>query len=209
MDSWKNKLSFLCPQGVSVPIKGTDVKFFAFPVNVAFKLRDMKKPLAEAFVHLSGAKKGDVDYEENTIQTPDGAFQRKISTNAVDPSVLKMRDDKKIKAIEDVVDMVFDNQALLRDCICSSMREIFPEPKEYPSPAELFEYLGMDALPDIFKGLVEANRKILGPFSDLFIQMMNNKMDQLKDNLKKTVEEDLQEEGQEGSQKPGKDLKKV
>lgn len=205
MSKWKQSLSFLSPQHVSVPINGNDVKFYAFPVNIAYKLKNLAKPLAEAFTHLQGQKKGDLSYSENMIQDKEGNVRRDVQTQAVAIEILKMRDDKKIEAIETLTNMIFGNEELIRDCICSSMREVFPDPKDYPSPNELFEFIGMDSVSSILKGVVEANRKILGPFSDSLIQMMNQKLDQLSNSWQMTANEDSQEVKQEAPQ----DLTKV
>lgn len=167
---WKEKLSFVSPQGEDHEVApGVVLTFYPVSVAAAFKLRKAGKLLVKALSYFFADNGRDSDTIIRKIKSPDTESSEE---NYLAPKVelAKLRQEQKDKAIEDLIDAITEpeNMAMVGLLIMDSLRDVFPRDKkrEWPPGSEFIESMEVTQIVPYIVGLAKANKKVLGPLAD-------------------------------------------
>ena len=175
MSKWTDKASFISPRFEEHAIDGVTLRFYPVSVGLAFKLRDLAKPVAAAMAVLFADEKRDQGTVNRTIpsefKNADGsvAMGSEFIMEPSAPSVIEKRTDRRSKAVADAIDALTcdSSRLLLGEIIMDSLRDEFPRgSKDNPPVAEFMSQLSCTALPQLLLGVVKANKEVLGPLGE-------------------------------------------
>ncbi len=172
--AWKERLSFLTPHYETAPVAGTDQHFYPISLGLAFRLRDIGKPLAKALSVLFADRShdtGTVDRQVSSTQRDaqgNVIYDRETILEPISDKLAALRVEQRSKAIEDLIEAVTsdNNLGVLGDLIVDSLRDLFPrEAKDNPKGLDLLKDpdVNMAVLRDMILGMAKANRQVFDP----------------------------------------------
>lgn len=164
------KLAFLSSK-LAKPIKhevqGTELEFYPMSGKAAAGLRLMAPKIGQAVeVFTSDRSKDTSQSTSSYTSVSDGTTTEDSQNEAASLDTLKWRTEQRQSAIQELVDCLFssDMREALFNLIASCLR-IGPDNR--PTPEEFFDEVTVEALAETIVGCVKANKKVLGPFSEL------------------------------------------
>lgn len=165
--TWRDRLGFLSPKCVSHKV-GTgefeqSINFYPVSVRVAFRLKTMAKPLAQAINTLFSEGKNDTGQTTRTSVDPDGSRYEETVLEGVNPELAKYRDDRRDKAIAEIIEAFTDpkNQMVVSELLMDSMRDDFPRKPSAEDINGFIESLSVDVLMQMLMGVAKANFGVL------------------------------------------------
>lgn len=162
---WKDRLSFLKVAGLPVNINGEEILFFPLSTGALFRLESLSKEVALAFSVLFQDQRKDAAFIDRNAE---GKGSERIFEAASD-SVIAFRSKERREAIDRVVKELFraETQQIVADLLMDSMKDQFPDPKQRPPAKEFLNEIPVEVFTQMAKGLISANKGILGPFASL------------------------------------------
>ena len=163
---WQKKCTFLNPQqaGVEVDILGETVKFYPVSVGKLFELRAIAQPLAKSLMSLMTDTTNDSGVHRSTNE--EGGLEEAIMPPS--PELVEARARMQSQAIDGMVETFTskENLAIVGGVLVDSLRDIFePGADDNPPGVEFINSLDAPLLPLFLKGLVKANKGVLGDFA--------------------------------------------
>lgn len=169
-------------------VMGEEHRFYKVSVGHLLPWRNAIKNIAEAVALLFPDTASDKDFKQETIKdtAKDGHSEiTRLENAAAKFEIIQHRDNQKQEAAAKMVDVLADNMTVLANLIMDSMREDFPDRKTRPTANQFLEAMPVEAVFDMTKGLLQANRSILGPFEPLLEQAMTAAKEQAEQKLSK------------------------
>ena len=171
---------------ITQSVCGVDWKFWPLSVSGMYAFKSLYGPLGSAIVALTETRSTDTAsvFREvgDAVRDEDGKpimfgnrplRDTENSVEAISPELAKVRLSQREKAIGDVVEALMDDankESLARIVIDSTrLKEQLPELKDgaqCPPAKSLFDQIGLDAIPDLVKGIAKANKGVFGPLTE-------------------------------------------
>lgn len=171
---------------ITQSVCGVEWKFWPLSVSGMYAFKSLYGPLGSAIVALTESRSSDTAsvFREvgDAVRDETGKpimFGNKplrdteSSVEAISPELAKVRLSQREKAVADVVSAIMDDtnkEAFARIVIdCTRLSEQLPEMKEgmkCPPAKSLFDQIGLDAIPDLVKGIAKANKGVFGPLTE-------------------------------------------
>lgn len=162
-NAWKKNATFLSRNCVTCTVNGQDIDFYAVSPRVAFRLRGISRPLAQALTCLFEDKSKDTRRTMRDVtDTKEGVSSSETVIDAINADVLRERSAEREKAIDHLIGAFSEraNQLLLMEILWDSMRGVFgtaaPSEDELRALADDPE-LDVPTLIRLLKGVAAAN----------------------------------------------------
>lgn len=152
-DDWK---TFLIPSGITHEVNGHNLVFYPITLAMTTKLKQIGGDLAEALTTIFTSNQNDVTQVVSQDETV---------ISAIDPKLAEMRSNEKARAMRKAVETLLDskNAEVVGAVLIDSLRDMFPDRKKAPPPAEFIAHLSLPHLGEMVVGLLKANAGVLGP----------------------------------------------
>lgn len=163
------KILFSKPEPVVVEVLGEPQNFYPISVKTVTKLRGIARPVGQALATLFAGNEDLVTRKVDDQQGADKSLRRVTEIGAVNAEVVKERNRARQDAVSTLIDTLLSDPAsrILAEIIVDSMRDTFEKRPTMPSELDaIMEQIPADALPDIFKGIMEANKKLFAPLKE-------------------------------------------
>lgn len=165
--SWKDRLSFLSPKCIKHTIGEGEmsqaINFYPVSVRVAFRLKSMAKPLAQAISALFTRNRDDCRQMSRKFKDPGGEEGEETTVEAIDLALARYRDERRDKAIEQMIEAFADpqNQMIVAELLMDSMRDICPRNPTAEDLQQFIASLTVDTLFGMLTGVAKANFGVL------------------------------------------------
>ncbi|HUT78331.1 MAG TPA: hypothetical protein VM285_11620 [Polyangia bacterium] len=163
-------MSFLTPDPTPCEVAGRTINFYPVSVRMAFKLKDIGKPLAKAVQALMFTRR-DQDVKQDSeeyVNDQTGDFVKKHSVAPLTTELAEYRDKQKGESLDALVETLFADPSrdIIARLMIDSLRDEY-EPayrKNPPGPDvdTFFDDIDIAALRPMVLALAKANSKVFG-----------------------------------------------
>ena len=165
--SWKDKLTFLEPDGVEYEVDGKNIMFYPVSTGTLFEIKIIGKPLAKALAVLFDDKGRDFGSVNRNFHTADGKhLDSEVIIEPVSVEVASLRIKQRENSVESLIDALLDDKAkkVVGKLIVESMRDEW-DGVDPPPPIEFMNQVPGTALVPLLTGVAIANKGVLGPLA--------------------------------------------
>lgn len=166
-------VQFLKPKYITKKINGVDIKFYAIPARMLFKLQDVATPVLNSMIALFKDRSDDSGrvMQDFTAGAEAGS---KTEIMPVTLEIARYRDQHTHETLAKLISALTHPEAklILGELLMSSMREEFkPKPSGF-SDADILALVDapdfdVDTLTALLGGVLEASKGMLGPLGHL------------------------------------------
>lgn len=195
--TWKSKCTFLNPQQAAheVEVGGELLKFYPVSVGKLFELRAIARPMAKSLMSLMTDTANDSSVHRGIDE--DGNHVESIM--APTPELVEARARQQSKAIDELVETFTcsDNLGIVGGVLIDSLRDLFPAGGDVPPGIEFIQQLPSNLLPIFVKGLIAANKGVLGDFGGKATGLLDTVLGKVKAKADAMSEEEINKKEQE------------
>lgn len=184
--NWKSA-AFLTSNHIEHEVKGVKEKFYPVSVKMAFKIKTLAEPLANAVMAFFRSDSSQDTGTRETISPVEGTAlvaHQKV-TEPISLQLAQFRAAQFASAVKDLFQAGCseDTQKVLGELVMDSMKEYFGDQK--PTAEEFLAETPLDVLPDLIVGMVKANKGVFGPLA----LKVEKWIGEMKNGLAKTIAE--------------------
>lgn len=190
--SWRDKVTFLTPNYIEHPVGGEPQKFWPLSIGAVFKLRRFAPPVAATLATLFDNKRNDFGQVHREVPDKHGTSRETI-IEPIARDLAELRHEKGKKAWEELLGTFTDTETmeLIAELIMDSLRL---EGNDRPPAKEFMSAVPLTTLYDLMMGVIEANKGVLGPFSDQISQLSSQAIANVQSKMGDVAGEDARSE---------------
>ncbi len=172
--SWKT-FNFMKPAGLEKEIEGEKLIFYPISMKALFKLRQVAGPVMEALTIL--LTRNDNDCATRAKSDKSGKVTE-IDTEAIPTETAKLRTAERKDAMRKAVETLLDpgNSEVMAYLLGDSLKDSF-DGVPMKEKVEFVEALPFGIAFQMCLALVEANKKVFGPFAEKAGDLLQKGMD--------------------------------
>ena len=166
--SWKDKLTFLEPDGVEHDVGGQAIMFYPVSLGTLFEIKVIGAPLAKALSVLFDDKGRDYGTVSRNFHTPDGQnMDSEIIVEARTPEMATLRAKQRQESIEKLMEALLNDKAkkAVGKIIIESMKDKFDQ-GQVPPALEFMNEIPATSIVEFLTGVAKANKGVLGPLAE-------------------------------------------
>lgn len=159
--SWKDTLSFFKVAGCPHRVNGVEVIFYPLSTAILLQCESVGKDVVSAFAELF--QNTSHDHAATVRKFNDGD---EVISEAIAPETIRLRSEQRVRAVEKIFNNLSSKktQELVANIIMDSMKESFPNKRDWPPCDELLGAMPLPVFVDIMFGVAKANKGTFDPF---------------------------------------------
>ena len=185
--TWKDKLTFLEPEGIEHEVMGQKIMFYPVSLGTLFEIKVIGAPLAKALAVLFDEKGRDYGTVQRNFHQPnseqsDERMDNELIVEARTPEMATLRANQRQESIEGLLEALLNDKAkkAVGKIIVESMRDHFDK-DQVPPGIEFINEIPAPSIVDFLTGVAYSNKGVLGPLADQLMGLWakaKGKMDQ-------------------------------